>query len=282
MGELAGLGLLDSEQQPLPPPKGFFRKKKLPSTEAHWHHAYQYWKMPIRRPNDHISHIQWALLMYLYHCADVNFRPRTSASYLAAVLHVGRTTILDSVKKLEELGLIRATPHPKGLAFTLNGGEQAMAFVPLQAQDEVVVPQNEYQDVIETDEWDIVDTVDKRKPLPSRYEIAQMIQRRGLPHHDYYATAIMAVPNWEEQFESRILYAYSQHSHLNKVRREEAFCQLFEIDLYQEPVVVSEKQPEPYDPIPVDCSEEMREFYQELAKIGDAPASPVLESDDAW
>lgn len=39
--ELAGLGLLDTERQPLPPPKGFFRKKKLLSTDAHWHHAYQ-------------------------------------------------------------------------------------------------------------------------------------------------------------------------------------------------------------------------------------------------
>jgi hypothetical protein len=238
--------------------------------------------MPVRRPNDHLSHIQWALLTYLYHCSDAHFQPRTSAAYLASILHVGRTTIIDSVKKLEELGLLRSKPHAKGFTFTLNGGEQAMAFVRSQAQDDVVVPQNECQDVIETDEWDIVDAVDMRKPLPSRYEIAQMIQRQGLPHHDYYAAAIMAVPNWEEQFESRILYAYSQHSHLNKVRREEAFCQLFEIEKYQEPVITSEKPPEPRIVIPPDCPEDDREFYQDLARIGDAPASPVLEMDDAW
>lgn len=238
--------------------------------------------MPVRRPNDHISHIQWALLTYLYHCADARFQPRTSASYLASVLHVGRTTIIDSVKKLGELGLIRSKPHAKGFAFTLNGGEQAMAFVRSLAQDEVVVPQNECDDVIETDEWEIIDTVDERKPVPSRYEIAQMIQRQGVPHHDYYAAAIMAAPNWEEQFENRILYAGSQHSWLNKVRKEEAFCQLFEIEKYQELVAVSDKQPEPYNPIPPDCSEDMRECYQDLVRIGDVPASPALESEDAW
>lgn len=282
MRELAGLGLLDTDRQPVAPPSGFFRKKKLPAPASHWHHAYQYWRMPVRKPNDHISHLQWALLNYLYHCADAKFQPRTSASYLASVLHVGRTTIIDSVKKLEELGLLRTKPHAKGFAFTLNEGEQAMAFVRSQAQDEVVVPQNEGDDVIETDEWDIVDTVDDRKPLPSRYEIAQMIQRQGVPHHDYYAAAILASPNCEEQFERRILYAYNQHSWLNKVRKEEAFCQLFEIEKYQEPVVASEKPPEPRIVIPPDCSDDMREFYEDLAKIGDIPASPVLELDDAW
>ena len=114
--------------------------------------------MPVRKPNDTVSHIQWALLMYLYHCNDTDYRPfRSTSSYLARVLHAGRSTIIDSLAKLQEAGFLKSSRQNEGYSFILNASVQAVALVMSLAQDEVKHPQNEKAESITTSEWDIVD-----------------------------------------------------------------------------------------------------------------------------
>ena len=170
--ELRSGGLIDADGDMVVPPKGSFRPKKKINPEHHWHHHYQFWTMPVRKPNETVSHIQWALLMFLYHCSDTRYRPlKNTASYLARVLHAGRTTIIDSIEKLQQTGFLKVTRQNDEYNCTLNTGPQAMALVMSLAQDEVKHPENEAVEVITTAEWDIIDTRPQPKPPPTRYTL---------------------------------------------------------------------------------------------------------------
>ena len=199
--ELRSGGLIDADGDMAVPPKGSFRPKKKINPEHHWHHQYQFWTMPVRKPNEMVSHIQWALLMFLYHCSDTRYRPmKNTASYLARVLHAGRTTIIDSFERLQQTGFLKVTRQNDEYNCTLNTGPQAMALVMSLAQDETKHPENEAVEVITTGEWAIVDTTPQRKSPPSRSALMQWLKRENVKHCEFFADTLMSLPTWQENY----------------------------------------------------------------------------------
>ena len=70
----------------------------------HWFKRLQYWVCYVRRPDAALTHIQTALLSFLWHCHATGFHPHFSCAYLATVLCVHRETIADALRALEARG----------------------------------------------------------------------------------------------------------------------------------------------------------------------------------
>ena len=103
---LIGLNLLESDRVVKRPPPGYFQTKR-PETIAslgcrHWRHHYTHWELLVRDPKTaqgRMSHLQAALMSFLWHCRKTGFQPREgwSVAYLAAVLRCKWETARDAL-----------------------------------------------------------------------------------------------------------------------------------------------------------------------------------------
>src|SRR5208282_2554673 len=115
---LQTLGLMDNDHTIHEPPEGAF----MPANRDgdHWFKRLQYWVCYVRRPDAALTHIQTALLSFLWHCHATGFHPHFSCAYLATVLCVHRETMADALRALDARGLLTYTTHERGITFNLR------------------------------------------------------------------------------------------------------------------------------------------------------------------
>ena len=121
---LINLGLLSPERVMNQPPSGWFQTKQQRDGSKHWRHHYTHWELMVRDPataHGRLSHLQAALLSFLWHCRQTNFQPRDgwSVSYLSKVLKCKWQTARDGLLVLEQLGMIQHAVSESSLEITL-------------------------------------------------------------------------------------------------------------------------------------------------------------------
>jgi len=111
-------GLLGSDHAVPEPPEGAF----VPADRDgdHWFKRLQYWVCYVRRPDAALTHVQTALLSFLWHCHATDFHPHFSCAYLATVLCVYRETVAEALEALEAKGLLSYSTHERGVTFALR------------------------------------------------------------------------------------------------------------------------------------------------------------------
>jgi DNA-binding transcriptional regulator YhcF (GntR family) len=111
-------GLLGSDHAVPEPPEGAF----VPADRDgdHWFQRLQYWVCYVRRLDAALTHVQTALLSFLWHCHATDFHPHFSCAYLATVLCVYRETVAEALEALEARGLLSYTTHERGVTFVLR------------------------------------------------------------------------------------------------------------------------------------------------------------------
>jgi Mn-dependent DtxR family transcriptional regulator len=107
--------LLETDRTVKPPPSGWFQTKRADTIKGmqgrHWRHRYTHWEMLVRNPKtaQHlITHLQTALLSFLWHCRKTNFQPREgwSVAYLATVLRCKWESARDALERLAYLEML--------------------------------------------------------------------------------------------------------------------------------------------------------------------------------
>jgi hypothetical protein len=116
--QLQQRGLLGGDHAVPEPPEGAF----VPANRDgdHWSKRLQYWVCYVRRPDAALTHVQTALLSFLWHCHATGFHPHFSCAYLATVLCVYRETVAEALAALAARGLLAYTTYERGITFTLR------------------------------------------------------------------------------------------------------------------------------------------------------------------
>lgn len=112
---LIAAGLLETDRRAKEPPPGWFQIKRPETLKGmmprHWRHRHTHWDMLIRNPKTahHVlTHLQAAVVSFLWHCRRTNFEPREgwSISYLSTVLHCKWDTAREALDRLTAIGML--------------------------------------------------------------------------------------------------------------------------------------------------------------------------------
>jgi hypothetical protein len=115
--------LLESDRTVKAPQPGWFQMKRPDSIKAmggrHWRHHYTHWEMLVRDPKTAqyvLTHLQAAVIGFLWHCRKTNFQPREgwSIAYLSAVLRCKWETARDALQRLAYLEMLEYEIHKAG------------------------------------------------------------------------------------------------------------------------------------------------------------------------